>query len=814
MTKPFHELRVVELAGSHAGAFAAKMFADYGAQVVKVVPTDGDPLLQHGEMLPSHTLGENEVGAIWAFCNTSKQLLESDFASEQVEALIADADVVIESSAPDPLTPLTADLDVDRLVKVYLSPFGRSGPWAERRSNVFTDDAACGHMYLNGEPDRHPFRRQGRHTEYSAGMYGFIGAMSALIARESTGRGQTVEVSHLEAMVAMHQHTTTMWSHAGHILRREGNAQPGMWHPAGVYECQDGYVFLCHATGAKLEPFLLAAGLGDVLDDPRFATNESRGVNKKAFNEAIRPWLMSHTVDEICELGEATFSPMGPVWDTHQFLADPHMAEREFFVPLDESCGDAVIPRGPFRIGPNYEGGSPRPPEPIEQPTAWHEDGASTSQQPAADAQPLHDGPLTGLRVLDMTRVWAGPIAGRLLGDLGADVIHIESPWNRGPMEAPPEFAEITHLFHNNELGEHHWNRIGGFNKLARNKRGLSLNLSTERGQQVFRELITATDVVLENYSPRVFPQWGLDWDELTALNPSIIHTSMPGYGAKGPGANRVALGPVIEAATGMTMMSGYADGIPYRSGVAWPDPVSGMSAVAGTLVGLWCRLSSDGAGQRIETAMIESMGTFAGDELLAAQVVGHPPPRRGNREQGVAPQGVYRSLGYDRWIAISVTSDDEWRTLCEVAELPDQWHGWELWERESRHDEIDVALNIWSRSIAPTDAVSRLQSAGVIAAVLADSRDLWESEHLSARNFWAEVGGIDMPMLRYPGCPVRLSETPATYRRGAPGLGQHNPEVLEELLAMGDAGIRELSDDGVIVDRPPSLEELTKSRL
>lgn len=811
MTKPFSELRVVELAGSHAGAFAAKMFADYGAQVIKVVPPEGDPLLHHGEVLSTHVLGDGEVGSIWAFCNTSKRIIQQNLDSPEVMELIGNSDVVIESSAPDPLAPRTSNVNAPQLVRVLISPFGLSGPWSERRSNVFTDDAASGHMYLNGEADRHPFRRHGRHTEYAAGMYGFIGAMSALVARESTRQGQTVEVSHLEAMVAMHQHTTTMWTHAGHILKREGNAQPGMWHPAGVYECADGFVFLGHATATKLEPFLHAAGMGHLLDDPRFATNESRGRNKKAFDEALRPWLMSHTSEEICDLGEATFSPMGPVWDTHEFLADPHMAEREFFVPLDESRGDMRIPRGPFRIGEDYAGGSPQPPKTVEfrEFAEWKpEDPLSTS------GQSLSQGPLAGLRVLDLTRVWAGPIAGRLLGDLGADVIHIESPWNRGPLEVPDDLAELTHIYPDNQLGERHWNRNGGFNKLARNKRGLSIDLSSERGQQIFRELIAASDVVLENYSPRVFPQWGLDWDSMRRINPAIIHTSMPGYGATGPGANRVALGPVIEAATGMTMMAGYTDGIPYRSGVAWPDPVSGMSAVAGTLVGLWRRLSSGGDGQRVETAMIESMGTFAGDELLSAQIVGQPPPRRGNREQGVAPQGVYRCLGDDRWIAISVTSDEAWKSLCSIADLPDGWQTWELWERESRHDEIDVALNIWSRAIAPTQAISLLQRAGVIAAVLADGRDLLESEHLAARDFWAEVGGVDMGVLRYPGCPVRLSVTPATYRRGAPGLGQHNSEVLSEILGLSDEEVKHLLDKRVIADRPPSMAELMKSRL
>ena len=269
MTRPFEELRILEIAGSHAGAYAAKMFADNGADVVKLVPPAAT---RDGTTARSSRITRwvrAEVGSIWAFCNTSKRVVEADLDDESARRLLAAADVVIESSAPDPLRPHHRHLDDDRLIRLYLSPFGLTGPWAERRSNVFTDDAAGGHLYLNGEPDREPFRRHGRHTEYQAGMYGFIGSLAALIARERTGRGQVVEVAHLEGMVSMHQHTTTMWTHAGYILKREGNTQPGMWHPAGCYECADGYVFLSHAGGAKLVPFLHAAGLGHLLDDPR-----------------------------------------------------------------------------------------------------------------------------------------------------------------------------------------------------------------------------------------------------------------------------------------------------------------------------------------------------------------------------------------------------------------------------------------------------------------------------------------------------------------------------------------------------------------
>ena len=800
MTRPFEQLRIVELAGSHAGAFAARMFADNGAQVLRIEPQGGDPLRSHGATLPAHALGQ-DIGSIWAYCNTGKRIIEADPDAPDAQRLIEAADIVIESSAPDPLRPVTLDLsDADR-VKVYISPYGLSGPLAEWRSNVFTDDAAGGHLYLNGEPDREPFRRMGRHTEYQAGMYGFIGAMSALLARERIGAGQTVEIAHVEGMAAMHQHTTTMWTHAGHILKREGNAQPGIWHPAGVYECQNGYVFLCHATDRMLEPFLHAAGLGHILDDPRFATDETRGVHKREFNDAIRPWLMSHTVDEICDLGVATFSPMGPVWDTHQLLADPHLHAREFLLPLDPDSGDEIVPRGPFRVGDHLA--SPRPPQQLDADDVdalWADSPADTYGE-----ESLTHGPLSGVRVLDLTRVWAGPIGGRLLGDLGADVIHIESPWNRGPLEAPDGLADVTHLYPDNQLGDRHWNRNGGFNKLARNKRGLALDLSQPRGIDVFKRLIAQADVVLENYSPRVMPQWGLDWESLLQINPNIIHTAMSGYGASGPGANRVALGPVIEAATGMTMMSGYPDTGPYRSGIAWPDPVSGISAVAATLVALW-RRASDGVGQPVESAMIESMASFAGDELLAAQINGGPPPRRGNRELGRAPQAVLPCAGDDRWLALSITSDNEWRALCQLAALPDGWSDMPLDQREARQDEIEAQVARWSRALAPADAARRLQAVGVIAAPVCDARDLLESDHFAARDFWALLDHPDIGPLRYPGCPVRLSRTPATYRLPSPGLGQHNREILRDIAQLTDSEINALAADNAIADQPPSL--------
>ncbi|MFQ5382322.1 MAG: CoA transferase, partial [Dehalococcoidia bacterium] len=746
--------------------------------------------------------------------NTSKQALTLDFDSPEdrtdLTALLELADAVIASAAPGPLRPVSEGLAGEGLVRTLISPFGLDGPYARYRSNVFTDDALGGHMALSGEPDREPLRRAGLHTHLQAGMHAFIGTLAALLARERTGRGQTVEISHLEGMASLHQHTTTMWTHGRHIIRREGNAQPGPWHPAGVYPCKDGSVFLCHSTGAKLIPFLEVLGLGHLLEDPRFATDGARGAHKKEFDAALIPRLQELTVAEIMELGRAVFSPLGPVPTMLEVLEDEQFAARGFWHEIADDP-PLKVARGPFLI----DGHEPAPsPPPLSASTttagetlaAWRRDAARETRNAERHTR---SGPLAGLRVLDLTRVWAGPLAGRILADLGADVIHVESPWNRGLQAVDPGLVAISHLFPENEAGERPWNRVGGFNKLARNKRSVTLNLQREAGRSLFARLVAAADVVLENFSPRVMPGLGFDFESLKGLNPSIIYTALSGYGATGPGRDRVALGPVIEAVVGLTQLMGYRDTGPYRSGVAWADPMSGLSAVAGTLVALWDREAPGGEAQHVELAMSEAMAVFAGEELLAAHVRGTNAPRLGNRDPHDAPQGVYRCLGDDRWVAISVTGDEEWRALCDVAGLDTSLAALDLPARHARHDELDAAIGAWTAGLTPQAAMERLPARGVIAARVSDARDLCEDPQLEARGWWAEHDHVDAGRRGYPGLPIRLSETPATYRLPPPGLGEHNDAVYGGLLGLTKDELAALREKRVIADLPPaSLEE------
>ena len=864
--KAFSQLRVLELAGSPAGAYAGKLYADYGAHVLRVEPPGGDPLRSAGEPWQG-------MGSLFAYLNTSKRATIVDRSESRgvgdFQRLLDSADVVLESSAPEPLDPVTREMERERLVKAYISPFGLTGPYASYRSNELTDEAIGGHLYLNGEPHREPLQRPGLHACYQAGAYAFAGTLAALLARERSGCGQVVEVTHFEGLASLHQYTTVMYTQADFVLRRVGNAQGGPSHPVGIYACKDGYVHLAMPITSMIEPFLRAAGLEDVAADPRFADDFVRGQHKKEFDRAIQPWLLEHTAAEIVELGQSVRSPIGPVPSMLEVIDDPHLAARDFWRNLGEGGSGVRLPRGPFliqdhpsrlRMAPTLGDDSNREIERFvggadpdaelayrsESPMKIQGNGSPAGARvhqpanPAGKFRPLSGadgvtpprnildmtsserlvstenelglprqdsrvGALDGIRVLDLTRVWAGPLAARILADLGADVIKVEASWARGGDDMPAEAASASHLFPEDDPGDEPFNREVSYNKLNRNKRALTLELNTAKGKELFEALVRRADIVIENFSPRVMAKLGLGWERLHELNERLIYVAMPGFGSSGPYRDWLAFGPLIEAASGLSQQMGYQDSGPYRSGLAFPDPVTSLHAVGATLLALADRESDRlGRGRWVEVPMFESMACFNGEEMIATQLRGRAAPRLGNRHTDRAPQGCYACAGEDQWLAISVTSDEEWQSLCGVAGLAPELFDLGLSARWERHDEIDAALASWCSSRRADELMELLQSRGVIAATVSDARRLVEDPHLEEGDFWVESDHRSVGLRRYPGLPIRFSATPASYRRGAPCLGEHNREVLAEILGLSDGEIDALEAEGVLAKKPP----------
>ncbi len=810
---PCSNLRVVEVAGSPAGAYAGRLLAACGAEVLRLEPPGGDPWREVGERW-------RDIGAEYAYLNVGKRAARLRPSTDGGRAQVLEqierggVDVVIESAAPGPLEPLIEETDAPQAVLPRMSPFGLGTAWREvwgqagsPRSNGFTDDAWSGHLYLNGAPHREPIGRPGLHSCCQAGAHAVIGGLAALLARPVIGRGQTVDVSHVEALAALHQYTTVMWTQAGYVLGRVGNSQGGPWHPVGVHRCKDGYVSLAMPAKEMLNPFLRAAGLGRVAEDPRFAEDADRAEHREEFDRAIDPWMMAHTAAEIIELGERVRVPIGPVIDALEVLDDPHFRAREFFVPLDGGSGP-LVPRGPFLLGgaaaaPVIDSSVAGVLPSLDGVAGWR--ARQTISGGASESSASIDGPLQGVRVLDLTRVWAGPLATRILGDLGADVIRVEAAWARGPATRPARIARLSHLYPENDAGKRPFNRSAAFNKMNRNKRSVTLELNDPEALRIFEELVERSDVVCDNFSPRVMPKLGLDAEKLLDINPRLIAVSMPGFGNAGPYRDRLAFGPLIESTMGLTSELGYRDGGPHRSGIAWPDPVTALHTAVGTLAMLYGRSQSPaGEGGTVETPMVEAPATMFGDHILAAQLRGAAGPRRGNRHPERSPQGCYPCLGEDRWIAISVCCDREWQALCGIAGLPEMFGSMSLEQRQADEDRIDEMLSEWTRSRGRDDLVARLLRAGVTAAPVADARDMAEDSFLEARGFWAEVDHPEVGRRRYPGLPIRMSATPPTYRRGAPCLGEHNREVLVEILGFPASRVDELERAGILRDTPP----------
>jgi crotonobetainyl-CoA:carnitine CoA-transferase CaiB-like acyl-CoA transferase len=413
--------------------------------------------------------------------------------------------------------------------------------------------------------------------------------------------------------------------------------------------------------------------------------------------------------------------------------------------------------------------------------------------------------PLEGIRVLDLTRVWSGPLASRILGDLGAEVISILGRITIGKINYSPEVAQILSIFPDNEPGERPWNRSSVGNELGRNKLGLTLELNRPEGVNLFKQLVKKSDVVLENFSPRVMPNFGLDYNALKELNPAIIMCSMPGYGLYGPFRDYVSYGTNLDPASGLASLMGYPGDRAHMSGNAYPDPAAALHAVGAVLTALYHRLET-GEGQNIDLAQSESATCLLGEVVLGYALNHKIPKPDGNRHPAFAPQGCYRTRGDDRWVVIAVGTDEEWEALKVAMGNPPEWEADGFRDMRQRHknqDTLDERIQAWTLQYTHQEVMTLLQRRGVPAGAVWNAEELVADPQLKARGFFWEIDHPEVGPKRYCGLPIHLSDVPEWPRKPAPCLGEHNAYVLNRVLGFSDKQIRELEETGVIGTEP-----------
>jgi benzylsuccinate CoA-transferase BbsF subunit len=390
--------------------------------------------------------------------------------------------------------------------------------------------------------------------------------------------------------------------------------------------------------------------------------------------------------------------------------------------------------------------------------------------------------PLAGIRVLDFTWVVAGPVTTRILADFGAEVIKVER-------KDALDFGD----------------RRGGLSgSLMRGKRSIVLDLADPRGQSIARAFALLSDVVIDNFSARVMTNLGLDWVTLSASKPDVICVRMTGYGLSGPDRDKVSYGPTLQALTGYTLLMGEPDGPPAGFGYSYSDLASGHLGALAVLAAVFERRRT-GRGQLVDLAQQEAVASLVGPVLLERAAHGGTSTAVGNgsQEGPAAPHGLYPCDGDDRWIAITVFGDAEWRGLVASMGRPE----WTLDPRLAsvagrlaRASEVDEGVTAWTRTMNAHVAVSRLQANGVPAGLVADAADVCAHDPaLAARGYFADVATPEGRTVRIDGPPVVLSETPARVRGPGPLLGEHTDEVLRTLLGYDDDTIGTLRRDGVV---------------
>jgi crotonobetainyl-CoA:carnitine CoA-transferase CaiB-like acyl-CoA transferase len=727
VTGPLAGLHVVEIATEISGPYAAKLFVDLGAEVTKIELPGGDPLRNWGPF--PHGVPDPERSGLFEYLNAGKRIASLEGARE----LIARSHVLVENLGPGALEALGLDIDSlqrlrPNLVLLRISHFGLCGPWRDRPATSLTLQAASGWVSAR-DPDRPPVQVGARITEYVAGGYGALGALTAL--RCASDQVVEVDVSELEALLSTLPYPMLMAKRM-RSLGLPSNVRSGPM--LGVVRAADGWVGINCLTGQHW------LDVCDMLGLPEYREQQIAimmgGPERAEFFARAEALLAKQTVAQIVELSQSLRIPATPVNDGATVLDCPQFVEREFFV---EQAG-FQRPGRAFRFTK----------------------GAAGQHDPVPGALPF-----AGLKVLDLSTFWAGAYLTCYLGAFGADIVKVES------IQRPDGFRYSGAFPFE---GDDWYERSAIWQATNLNKRDLTLDLTSERGRDIARRLAAQADVVVENFSPRVVENFGLDYPSLAALKPDVIMLRMPGFGLQGPWRDYVGWALNFEQTAGMSAVTGYPDGPPCNpQGPA--DPIVGVHAGVALLAALEHRRRT-GEGQLIEIVQIEVAACVTAEPVIEYSLNGVVPQREGNRRRGYL-QGVYPTNEDEVWVALSVPDNG----------LID-------------HGVFDQMVTGWTRTRSCEVIVKTLSAQNIPVERVTTGDHMYDIPQLDARGFYEEfVRPVSGPH-RYPGWPFRITPGPAQHHRtAAPTLGQHNDEILRG-LGLSDDELAALRAERVIGER------------
>jgi crotonobetainyl-CoA:carnitine CoA-transferase CaiB-like acyl-CoA transferase len=771
-------VRVLEVGGRGA-AVCGRLFAQLGADVLVVrrpgaqgpreaAPGEALVLAANKRQVTLDLAGPSGHSA-FARLSEGADLAVLDLPARELDAL---------AITPERLAQLNP-----RLVVATLTPFGLTGPHRDYLGGDLIAFHASGIARLlvghvddpEAEP---PVRAAGEQSDFIAGLTAACAAMHALYRQQRDGVGQIIDVSTQEAMALMAARELAMPGFGGRPAPR-GGRQRGGSAVISVLPAQDGHVAISPREAHQWQRWLEVLGNPSWGADPRFATRAQRTANFEALYELMAAWSRDRSVAEIFTACQTAHVPCFPFGSPGDMLNEPQLRHRRFLAPLDRpDAAPVLVPRPPFGLpASDYAEPAPARIEPAGRDVAWRrrEDPARTGDShPAnpASRDPRSALPLSGIRVLDFSWVIAGPTCTRYLALMGAEVIKIEAPDR-------PDTGRVSELHH----------------VLGQSKLGLSLDLKAEGALEATRRLLARADVVVENFATGVMERLGLGYDALRAIRPDIILLSASGLGRTGPGAEWVAYGNLLSAYSGFATLNGWPGREP-QTGLAWADPLCGLLMAFAVAAALRER-DGGGGGRHIDFSMLEGLLWTMPGALLAPQLTGADLRPASNDDPRQSPHGVYRCAGDERWLAIAVADDAQWRALCDVVPALRSFSSLSQDERRATRAAIDAHLAAWARDRDALAAMAALQTAGVPASASFSTEDLFADAHLWERGFYMLVEEGDGTPRYLPGLPWRWGDGSPVAPRAAPAQGQDTERVLREIAGLSAAEVDALRRAG-----------------
>ena len=785
-------VRIVEL-GDVPASYATRLLADLGADVIKVEPPGGDP----NRLLPPFAGGIEHPERSLTFTNahTNKRGIVLDLSApcdnKVFAALLASAGLFIEATPLGYLESLGfADERLSEihpgLVIVSLTPFGRTGPYRSYKGSDAIANASGGFLFAQGDDNRGPCTAPGHLAYQLAGAVAAVLGLAGVRHSRRTGAGQRIDVSLQEALTFTNSSTIARYSLEHRIEQR-----PGAKHYGGagtnIYRCKDGgYVHFTANLPHMWHELTRNWMAENALARPEWDDLKYREAHSEEVSEIFAEFISQFTPEAFANEAQRRHLAAAPLNTVGRFVDCDQVREREWLQALEHPViGRYTAPGFPLRLSSTPM--RVRRPAPLvgqhqAEILAELERARSKPSSPISAPERARAPMLEGLRVLDLTQQHAGPLGTAILAYYGMEIIKVESNEVQSRGRATALHADMN-----------------------RGKLGCTINLRHPEGKELFRQLVAASDVVVDNFSAGVMERLGFSFAALQAINPRIIQIVMPGWGLTGPLRSWVAWGWQLLAYNGLMGLWGYPDSpMESRCKIAWPDRVAAMMMALGMLAALEHR-DRTGRGQFIEAAMLESQGSMMGPAILDYTVNGRDWQAMGYQEflgAPYAPYGCYPCRGEDNWIIIACESDLEWQSMVSVIGQSSWASDRRFATRAGRNEhrgELDRRLAEWSRTLTPRLAFRLLQEAGIAAGIPMSGEDLYFDVHLRERGHIVETEAAPWGKIAHHGLPGIPSLSSASAARPAPWIGAHNDQVFGQILGLSKEKIEELKKAGAI---------------